>query len=393
MQTLHALALALTLSSSAALAQPAPFEIRFHPGSRIYAYPLDETGRYRSVQLQNAVVINRSAESVAVASIDVELVTPPGAVESRHFDGIELERIAKAGAMLQGSGMLEALRFQFGGEALLPAGVKLADSPVLAPGEALLVARQMFAMRGAQTQLRIRVSGLAAGRLLEGSGSLPIVSADSRVGYRFPLEGTWYVGAGPSIHSHHRTVVAQEYALDLIQLGADGHTHRGEGTKRSEFLDYGARVLAAAPGKVVVAVSDQEETDGDLRKPGEGAEEYMTRVKTTQMGRLARGTNAIIGNHVVIAHEGGEHSVYAHLQPGSLKVKVGDTVKAGDVLGLVGTSGNSTEPHLHFHVCDSPDPLLCAGIPIRFEGIEVLNADFPRALQTGDVVIAAAKAR
>jgi murein DD-endopeptidase MepM/ murein hydrolase activator NlpD len=387
MNTLLILATAL-LTSAAALAQPAPFEVRFHPGSRIYAYPLDETGRYRSVQLQNAVVINRSGEPVSVASIDVELVAPPSVVESRHFDGIELERIAKAGFMLQSLGMLDALRFQFGGEALLPAGVKLAESSVLAPGESLLVARQMFAMRGAQTQLRVRVSGLAAGRLLEGSGSLPVVSADSRVGYRFPLEGTWYVGAGPSIHSHHRTVVAQEYALDLVQLGADGRTHRGDGTKRGDFIDYGSRVLAAAPGKVVAAVWDQEETDGDLRKPGEGLEEYMTRVKTTQMVRLARGTNAIIGNHVVIAHEGGEHSVYAHLQPLSLKVKVGDTVKAGDLLGLVGTSGNSTEPHLHFHVCDGPDPLLCAGIPIRFEGIEVANADFPRALQTGDVVIA-----
>ena len=386
MKTLLAcLAAALSLG---AFAQPAPFEIRFHPGERVYAYPLDESGRYRSVQLQNAVVINRGAEPVVLAGIEIELVAPPHVVESRRFEGAELERMAKAGFMMQSSGMMEALRFQFGGEALVPAGVELADSSVLAPGEGILVARQMLAMRGAQTQLRVRARGLAAGRLLEAAATVAIVTAESRNAYRFPLSGTWYVGAGPSIHSHHRTVVAQEYALDLLQLGEGGRSFRGDGTRRGDFRAYGARVLAAAPGKVVAAVGDQEETDGDLRRPGEALEAYMTRVKTTQMARLARGTHAVIGNHVVVAHDAGEYSVYAHLQPGSLRVREGDAVKAGDVLGALGTSGNSTEPHLHFHVCNGPEPLLCAGIPIRFEGLELPNADSARPLQTGDVVIA-----
>ncbi len=378
----------LLLLSCAAIAQPAPFEIRFHPGERVYAYPLDESARYRSVQLQNAVVINRSAEPVVLAGIEIELVAPPWVVESRRFEGIELERMAKAGYMLQSSGMMEALRFQFGGEALVPAGVKLADGTVLAPGEGILIARQMFAMRGAQTQLRLRARGLAAGHLLEHSATLAILATESRNAYRFPLEGAWYVGAGPTIHSHHRTVVAQEFALDLIQLHEGGRTFRGEGTKRADFRAYGARVLAAAPGKVVAAVGDQDETDADLRRPGEAADAYMTRVKTTQMARLARGTSAVIGNHVVIEHDGGEYSVYAHLKPGSLRVREGDAVKAGDPVGLVGTSGNSTEPHLHFHVCNGSEPLLCAGIPARFEGLEVANADSPRPLQSGDVVIA-----
>ena len=85
---LACLAAALSLG---AFAQPAPFEIRFHPGERVYAYPLDESGRYRSVQLQNAVVINRSAEPVVLAGIEIELVAPPYVVESRRFEGVELE--------------------------------------------------------------------------------------------------------------------------------------------------------------------------------------------------------------------------------------------------------------------------------------------------------------
>jgi murein DD-endopeptidase MepM/ murein hydrolase activator NlpD len=378
---------ALLLASTAALAQ-SPFEIRFHPGERVYAYPLDENLRYRSVQLQNAVVINRTTEAIALATIDVELVAPPSVVESRRFDGIELERVAKAGFMLQASGLMEALRFQFGGEALLPVGVKLAESSTLGPGEGILIARQMFAMRGAQTELRVRARGLASGMLMETSASLAIISADSRNAYRFPLQGTWYVGAGPSIHSHHRTVVAQEYALDLLQLREDGRRNTGDGSKRTQFAAYGATVYAAASGKVVATVNDFEESDEDLRRAGEPLDDYMGRVKQTQMKRLGGGTRAVIGNHVVIAHDGGEYSVYAHLQPASVRVKVGDAVRVGEVVGLVGTSGNSTEPHLHFHVCNGPEPLLCAGIPIRFEGIEIANADSVRALQTGDIVIA-----
>jgi len=55
--------------------------------------------------------------------------------------------------------------------------------------------------------------------------------------------------------------------------------------------------------------------------------------------------------------------IYAHLKAGSVAVKVGDVVEAGQVLGKLGSSGNSTEPHLHFQVCDRPEPLQCAGIP------------------------------
>ena len=386
MKTLLAL-LAATLGASA-LAQTAPFEIRFYPAERIYAYPLDEHARYRSVHLQNAAVINRGTEPVVIAAIDIELVSGPSVVESRRFEGAELDRVAKAGAMLQSAGMLEALRFQFGGEALVPAGVKMGDSAVLQPGEAVLLARQMFAMRGQQSELRVRVRGLAAGQLLESAASLRIEAKESANAYRFPLEGVWYVGAGPSIHSHHRTVVAQEYALDLLQLHETGRTHKGDGTRRTDFKAYGARVVASAPGRVIAAAGDQDETDEDLRRPGEAADAYMNRVRATQMGRIGRGTTAVIGNHVVVEHAGGEYSVYAHLKPGSLRVKPGDNVKAGDALGEVGTSGNSTEPHLHFHVCNGPEPLLCAGIPSKFIGIELPNADSPRPLQTGDFVIA-----
>ena len=72
------------------------------------------------------------------------------------------------------------------------------------------------------------------------------------------------------------------------------------------------------------------------------------------------------GNYLVVDIGKGHYAFYAHMQPGSLKVKVGDTVKTGQVLGLLGNTGNSDAAHLHFHIMDGPSPLLSNGLPFVF---------------------------
>ena len=96
----------------------------------------------------------------------------------------------------------------------------------------------------------------------------------------------------------------------------------------------------------------------------------------------------ILTGFLAFDHGKSEYSFYAHLQRGSVRVHKGDRVKAGDVVGKLGSSGNSTEPHLHFHVCDSNDPLMSAGIPVNFSNVTIQWADVPRPIQSGDVVIA-----
>lgn len=98
-------------------------------------------------------------------------------------------------------------------------------------------------------------------------------------------------------------------------------------------------------------------------------------------------SHVLLGNYVLIDHGQSEFSLYAHLKPGSVRVKPGDQVKAGDVIGNLGSSGNSTEPHLHFQITDKPD-LAGAGIPMNFSNITILWADLPRPIQSGDIVIA-----
>jgi murein DD-endopeptidase MepM/ murein hydrolase activator NlpD len=89
-------------------------------------------------------------------------------------------------------------------------------------------------------------------------------------------------------------------------------------------------------------------------------------VKTTV--RFARGgldPIRLAGNHVIMA-TGATYALYAHLAPGSVAVTRGQRVRVGEVLGRVGHTGNSTAPHLHFHLMDSADPLQAGGIPCAF---------------------------
>ena len=73
--------------------------------------------------------------------------------------------------------------------------------------------------------------------------------------------------------------------------------------------------------------------------------------------------DTIGGNHVIMEIGEGLYAFYAHMQPGSVRVKVGDHVRRGQVLGLLGNSGNSSEPHLHFHICNENSELGCEGLP------------------------------
>ncbi len=87
-------------------------------------------------------------------------------------------------------------------------------------------------------------------------------------------------------------------------------------------------------------------------------------------------TENIGGNMLVIDIGGGNFAFFAHLKPGSLKVKLGDRVNRGEVIALLGDTGNSDAPHLHFHVMDSASPLNANGRPYvftRFVGQGVLD--------------------
>lgn len=169
-----------------------------------------------------------------------------------------------------------------------------------------------------------------------------------QVSYTLPFEGVWWVANGgpdPST-SHSWNLIGQRYAYDFVIADKSGKSYRHEGRRVEDYPAFGAPVLAPADG-LVVAVQDRHR---DCPWPG-------------MVDPLAW---SILGNYVVIRHANNEYSLLAHLRRGSLRVRPGDRVVRGQVLGECGNSGHSTEPHLHFQVQDHPNFFLAASLPVRF---------------------------
>lgn len=384
---LDALGLSLALLSAPLAAGAEELAVRFYPDHVLRSEELDAAHGWSGALLQNAAIVNLSDQPVTLEQAEIEILAGGEAVQTHRFGSAALERAAARAAALKAQGAWDLFAFQFRPDVLLGKGVELSAARTLAPGTALFLGHRFFAWSGAPTELRLHATGRRAdGTPVEAAAALAIESRPAQGAYAFPLAGLWFIGAGSTLHSSHRWAVPEEFALDIVRLGDGASTHRGDGTKLADYYAYGQDVLAAADGTVVAVLDAVPESDTNLRRPGETAEAYMGRVISLQTEILAKGAHHALGNYVTIEHPGGEFSHYAHLLPGSARVKKGDAVKKGQPIARLGHSGNSTEPHLHFQVTDGADPLLSAGIPVRFRNLEIVLADGPRGLQTGDVV-------
>jgi murein DD-endopeptidase len=179
-----------------------------------------------------------------------------------------------------------------------------------------------------------------------------------------PLRGgEWLAANGPSNTSGHRRAlipvagqahIAQRFAIDWVRLREDGRTFTGDPKDNRNYRCYGDEALAVADA-VVVATKDGIPEN----VPGPASRAVPITLET------------VGGNHVILDLGQGRYGFYAHLQPGSLRVRVGDKVRRGQVIGLVGNSGNSTEPHLHFHISDANSPLGSDGLPYLLPAFEI----------------------
>ncbi len=178
-----------------------------------------------------------------------------------------------------------------------------------------------------------------------------------------PLAGDdWVAANGPSntslhrrafIPLHGRAYISQRFAIDWIEMYPDGKTFQGDSADNKNYRAYGAEIHAVADG-VVTQTKDGIPQNIPNQPP-------VVPITLETIG----------GNHVIVEIGSGEYAFYAHMQPGSVRVKVGDKVRRGQVLGLLGNSGNSSEPHLHFHICNANSELACEGLPYALTSYEL----------------------
>ncbi|MDT0353151.1 M23 family metallopeptidase [Pseudonocardia charpentierae] len=153
-------------------------------------------------------------------------------------------------------------------------------------------------------------------------------------------------------------VGGQLFAIDWKQTNDQGGFYTGDKTKNESYVDYGSDIIAVADG-TVTAVLDGQEANAPGVLP---ANDPVLGPKLT--------VENVDGNHIVLDIGQGAYAFYAHLQKGSLLVKVGDQVRKGQVIAKLGNTGNANASHMHFHVMNGPSVLGSSGIPYVLDAFE-----------------------
>lgn len=321
-------------------------------------------------------------ESALRDGFAVEILVPPMSVKVHgrqqasyeihltNFSGDRLE-ISRVAVLDAGSGRPLA---QLSGDALAAATV-VVDGAAAKPGERRYIdpgrravvfmdfALPSASLRGAMRHEIDYVVAATGAASTIGTGPLPLDRHRPSL-IAPPLRG----GPWVAIHSaawprgHRRvfyTVAGRarlpgRFAVDWVKVDGNGRTTGGDPDLASAAYGYGDDVLAVADASVA-AVRD-------------GMDEPL---RISQHAAHLPAEDA--GNYVALRLPDGRFAFYEHLRKGSIRVRVGDKVATGQVLGSLGFSGESRGPHLHFHVADGDSPLDAEGVPFEIRSFRQLG--------------------
>jgi hypothetical protein len=174
--------------------------------------------------------------------------------------------------------------------------------------------------------------------------------------------GTWVADEGCCTNpTHHRRSLlgingdllgVNRFAIDWVRLDRQHRAWVGDPFRLDSYPSYRQRVIAAAPGTVVnLNGLPDNQPQGSLDPPPP--------------------TDEFAGNHVTVRVRRGLYLLYAHLAPGSLRVREGQRVRRGQTLGRLGNSGNSSTPHLHFQAMTTPDFFHQDSLPYSFKRFDL----------------------
>ena len=221
--------------------------------------------------------------------------------------------------------------------------------------------------------------GFAGTALIVGGLALYFVRSEDvarePVTVRAPVRGRWLAINSPAsrVPSHGTRELGQTYAIDLVYQPDPRVTWRGvhrwpPARRPRAFPAFGQPIFAPAEG-VVVAASEWQR-DHLSRNSVLGLVYLVPEMLIRGALSLLSGF-FVVGNHIVLDLGDGVYAVFAHLKRHSSLVRPGDRVQAGQQLAECGNSGNTSEPHLHFHLMDHRRAAVAAGVPFNFDRYEI----------------------
>ena len=203
--------------------------------------------------------------------------------------------------------------------------------------------------------LRVRVAD-AKGHRAEQMLRIPIQYYQQKTSLIVPFRGHGVVGQDWRTNGGHGGIYGTEFATDLRALDENWAELKKDSDESAAAAGWGREILAPAAGTVTYARNDVP----DNPRQGEDPGLYTT---------LHDPIMAYSGNCVIIDHGNSEYSVLSHMQQGSVTVKVGERVVAGQVIGKLGNSGNAFGPHLHYQLQAGPELDRAQGLPFKFQNI------------------------
>ncbi len=302
------------------------------------------------------VLINTSPTPATLKKVSVVDASDPARILASFEDHALLERLR-----LANSGPAESPTIEFNGARLFLIDFTM-DAAATPPARLLhhlelLGAGTPSRKAGTPVALNYTVAPIDLSRIL------PVIGP--------PLAGKGWVAlngcCAPGVHRasglpvNGQIYFAQRFAIDWMRLDNAGRLVHGDAANVRNYTAYGSDILAVADGTVVDTLNDLDD-----QKPGTLPDPSTITVENVD------------GNHVVLDLGDGVYAFYAHMQKGSVAVAVGDHVKRGQILGKLGNTGNTSAPHLHFHLMDGPSVLGSNGIPYVIDSFD-LDGQVPAA--------------
>lgn len=362
------------VAAVAALASARASEIKFAPNDYVILNPANDRGMFDLVlhtvgiatgpgehfQFQRLrISLMKGGEPVLVKYVPVSRMIEETAALTRGPEAIFLNA-----QMLAANGAAE-----FFGHAVEPA-----TGATLGPSSFLITTRHHFSVDFVPDEIRVFAEGAGG-----AEAALPVRRYEPHIVYHLPIDGAWAMHSLPALSSHHRLNAPTEFAVDFFKTDGQGRNHSGDPLPAQNWFGYGALVKAAAEGEVVFVIADDiQDRAAFMPRPGEDRNAAGQRIGAFNMQRFAKDfRRAAAGNIVTLKHVANgavEYTSYGHLKAGSVRVRLGERVVQGQVIGSVGDTGDSPAVHLHFQVNAGPDAFMTKSLPVVFGDLQYTGA-------------------